>query len=250
MTENRPDDDRPAWATDPQTSSPGGVHETVAFGAPDLDGPQPHGAVPAEHSKAARRITRGGAVGLVAAGLLSGGLGVAALASTSKSSTSKSSTTSSPASAASSGGGLGSVGGLGSAGGVGRDGEQHVNGTLTAVSGTSITVKTTAGATSSYPVTSQTEVLKDGTRSTVSALKTGDIVSVHVLTSGSSPVVERIFAGQLHAFGGGRFGDGDGGPPPGVGSDGTPPTGTLPGGSIPGGSGTGGTTGGTSTTTT
>ncbi len=90
MTENRSDDDRPVWATDPQASSTGGVHETVAFGAPDLDGPQPHGAVPAEHSKAARRITRGGAVGLVAAGLLAGGLGVAALASTSRSSTASS----------------------------------------------------------------------------------------------------------------------------------------------------------------
>jgi len=90
-------------------------------------------------------------------------------------------------------------------------------------------------------------VPKDGTRSTVSALKIGNPVSVHVLTSGSSSVVERIFAGQLPACGGGgRFGDGDGGPPPDVGSDGTPPA-----GSIPGGSGTlGGTTGGTGTATT
>jgi len=72
-------------------------------------------------------------------------------------------------------GGLG-AGGSGAGGRVAATATQHVKGTLTAVSGTSITVRTAAGASSTYPVTSQTEVLKDGTRSTV----TGDTVSVHV----------------------------------------------------------------------
>jgi hypothetical protein len=81
------------------------------------------------------------------------------------------------------------------------------------VNSASVTVKTSAGA-HTYQVNSQTEIVKNGTAASLSQLKAGDTVLVHVYPSGGQTVVERIFAGQLPTFD-----DHGGGPPPTAGSD-------------------------------
>ncbi len=288
MTDNRSTGDNdPFWLPDEQRAprapgvpgAPGGVHETVAygppaggaagaagtsdtasFGAPDLDGRAPAGAARAGRP-AAPRLTKGGAVGLVAASVLAGALGVAALTSTSTSSNAAATTPAAPQSGVTGGGttaggetGNGGPdnsvpGRLGMAdpdrlGRVSQDGEQHVVGTLTAVSSTSITVKSAAGMSSTYTVKPQTPVWKNGAQSSVSALASGDRVLVHVLTGGSTPVVERIMAGQVPMFGG-RHLDRDGGPGDGRFHGWMPPGGMGPGGDTPPGR-----TSGTDTSTT
>jgi hypothetical protein len=100
------------------------------------------------------------------------------------------------------------------AGPVGRAGEQHITGTLTAVGSSSVTVKTPAG-TATYTVDAATQIVRDGASATLSQLRVGDAVFLHVYptSSGGRLHVERIFAGQLPSggFGGpGGFGhDGD-----------------------------------------
>jgi hypothetical protein len=78
----------------------------------------------------------------------------------------------------------------------GLAGEQHLTGSLTSIGSSSITVKTSA-VTATYQVTPQTEILRDGAQTTLSKLKPGDAVLVHVYPSGGKSVVERLFAGQL-----------------------------------------------------
>jgi hypothetical protein len=117
----------------------------------------------------------------------------------------------------------GSRGGPGDAsGGIpgGISGEQHVQGTLTAKSGSKLTVKTSDGTSASYTVSSTTQIVRDGTMAALSDLKIGDAVQVHVIpaSSGSGTVVERVFAGTSAT----SFGPGGLGGPPGDGQLGAP----------------------------
>ncbi|MGN6252002.1 MAG: hypothetical protein ACTHNS_09350 [Marmoricola sp.] len=84
----------------------------------------------------------------------------------------------------------------------GMDGEQHVTGTLTAVGDGTVTVKTTSG-TQTYQVTAATQILQDGATVTLTELKTGSSVLVHVLPSGSGDgTAERVLAGTSATDGG------------------------------------------------
>ena len=98
-------------------------------------------------------------------------------------------------------------------GGGGISGEQHVQGTLTARTSGTITVKSTSG-TATYVVNATTEIVRNGQSATLSDVKVGDPVFVHVYPSSSGQMlVERLFAGTSAS--GSGFG------PPGMG---TPPT--------------------------
>jgi hypothetical protein len=100
----------------------------------------------------------------------------------------------------------------------GRAGEQHIAGTLTAVGSSSVTVQSSSG-TATYTVDAGTQIVRDGAPATLSQLRAGDAVFLHVYpaSSGGRLHVERIFAGQLPSggFGGpggfGHDGDRDGG---------------------------------------
>jgi hypothetical protein len=115
--------------------------------------------------------------------------------------------------------------------GGGVTGEQHIQGTVTAKTTTSVTVKTASGTTT-YPVTSTTQIVRDGQTVTMSAIKVGDAVLLHVLpaTAGNGKVVERLLAGtsaiETGPGGFGIPGGGPGGVPPmgGNGPQGAPPT--------------------------
>jgi hypothetical protein len=88
--------------------------------------------------------------------------------------------------------------------GGGLPGEQHIVGTLTAVGSASITVAST-GSTATYPIESSTLLVKDGQRvSSLSALKTGDSVVVHVYPENGSTHTEMVIDGV--PSGGGGFG--------------------------------------------
>jgi hypothetical protein len=93
-------------------------------------------------------------------------------------------------------------------GGGGVAGEQRVQGTLTSVGSSSITVKTASG-TATYTVTSSTQILRDGRPATLSDLKAGDPVFLHAYPSNGKTVAERVFAGTLSQ---GSFPGGPGAP--------------------------------------
>ena len=87
--------------------------------------------------------------------------------------------------------GQGGRGGLGQ-GGPGRGGEERVTGTLTAVGGSSVTVRTSAG-TASYQLLPQTQVVRGGTLVSAADLQVGDQVLAHVFPSASGDgVLERL----------------------------------------------------------
>src|SRR5690349_5510515 len=99
------------------------------------------------------------------------------------------------------GGGQGLQGG---AGGQGLGGEQHVIGTLTAVSGSKVTVRTSSGS-ATYQLVSQTQIVRDGALASAADLKPGDRVLVHVFpANGSDGVLERVIA--VSGTGSGRSG--------------------------------------------
>ena len=99
----------------------------------------------------------------------------------------------------------------------GRDGEQHVFGTLTAVGASTITVRTQAGSTTTYPIDRSTQLVKDGQQvSSLSAMHAGDQVVVHVYPLNGVTHVERVLDGVPPG--------GFGGPPPGQNPDGTTTT--------------------------
>lgn len=79
----------------------------------------------------------------------------------------------------------------------GLQGEQHIQGSLTAKTASSITVKSASGS-ATYKVLSSTQIVRNGSIATLSDVKVGDPVLVHVYpASGSSDlVVERLFAGS------------------------------------------------------
>jgi hypothetical protein len=84
--------------------------------------------------------------------------------------------------------------GQGGQGLTGRDGEVRLVGTLTAVSGEKVTVKSAAGS-ATYTITSSTRILRNGTESQASDLHAGDVVLVHAFPSSSSDgSLELIYA--------------------------------------------------------
>jgi hypothetical protein len=163
--------------------------------------PGPHveqKAQPARRSTV-RRV--GPAAGLVLAGLVAGALGVGVLGHTP---TTTASTVAVPVRPG------GPPGGVAGGPGGGMAGEIRVGGTITAVSSSGLTVEQADGTTATYAANGTTDVRRDGAQSSLSALKVGDRVLVHVLpsTSGSGTVAERILAGTS------ATGGGPGGPPP------------------------------------
>jgi hypothetical protein len=152
---------------------------------------------------------------LVAAGLLVGGGVVFAAVHRSGSS--------SGASASASASGNGSIGNGnsqgfqgGPPGGGGISGEQHIQGTLAARTASTITVKSTAGS-ATYAVNATTEIVRNGRSATLSDVKVGDPVFVHVYPSSSGQMlVERLFAGTSAS--GSNFGPPSLGTPPSSGS--------------------------------
>lgn len=85
--------------------------------------------------------------------------------------------------------------GFGGPGFFGRDGEQHLVGTLTAVSGSTLTVTTTSGS-ATYTVDASTDLVKDGQRVTsLSAMHAGDTVVLHVYPLNGTTRVERVIDG-------------------------------------------------------
>ena len=76
----------------------------------------------------------------------------------------------------------------------GVDGEQRTSGTVTKVGASSVTLRTASG-TGTYAVTAQTEIVRNGGAASLSDVRAGDAVFVHLIPgSGSSYVVERLFA--------------------------------------------------------
>jgi hypothetical protein len=101
------------------------------------------------------------------------------------------------------GGPMGGFGGPPGMGG-GMAGEEHVQGTVAGVSGSTLRVTTSSG-TKSYTVGSSTQVIRNGQAATLSQLASGDPVVVHVITSNGSTFVERVIAGTLTQGGPGGF---------------------------------------------
>lgn len=165
--------------------------DTDWLSAPEIDEVASDPATTSTPSSSRRALaTR---AGLLAAGAVLGGIVVS---STHDNST----TTTSPTGFAVPGGafqGGPPQGGTGQGGfGGGLGGEQHVTGTLVSVGSSTVTVRTTSG-TSTYLVTSSTEIVRNGHTVALSALQADDPVLVHVYPAGSSAqlTVERLFAG-------------------------------------------------------
>ena len=116
---------------------------------------------------------------------------------------------------ASSASAFGGPAGLGARGG-GVAGEQRIQGTVTAKTSTTVTVKSSSG-TSTYAVNATTEIVRDGLAASLSSVQVGDPVLVHVYPSSSGRMlVERLLAGSSASGGPGGFG-----PPPASAGDGT-----------------------------
>jgi len=77
----------------------------------------------------------------------------------------------------------------------GRDGEQRVNGTVTAVGSSSVTVKLASGTTATYAVIGSSDIVKNGARVSLSSIKVGDAVFLHVYPLNGRTIVEHLFAG-------------------------------------------------------
>lgn len=175
-------------------------------------------AEPAPAVAPAKRLSVLKGVGIVATGLIAGAIGVATISSSSSAS---STTPQGPGAAGQSGQGFrgGPPGGF-DGGPGGRAGETRAFGTLSAIGTSSVTVKSSTGSTTVVPIGSSTGVVRDGVRTTLSSLKVGDRVVVHIVPNGSSTVAEVVLAGTSATDGPGGFG----GPPPGA-QDQQPPTG-------------------------
>ena len=115
----------------------------------------------------------------------------------------------------------------------GVDGEQRVVGVLSAVGNSSISLRTSSG-TATYPVTSATEIAKDGALASLSDLSSGDTVLVHLVppangsTDTADLTVERIIVGSGGPGLGGPGPDDNGGDNGGGQDDGSG-TSTVPG---------------------
>lgn len=108
----------------------------------------------------------------------------------------------------------------------GVEGEERIQGTVTGTTASSVTVKSSGGGTATYAVNSTSQIVANGQLGSLSDVKVGDTVFLHVIPRSSGDatgdkVVERLFVGTMPQGG------------PGYG---------LPGGDgQQGGSGTGGT---------
>jgi hypothetical protein len=101
-------------------------------------------------------------------------------------------------------GGQAPLGGFG-----GQAGEQHLLGTITAVGSSSLSVKTSADTTS-YPISSNTQIVKNGQLASLSSLSVGDNVLLHVYPLNGKTFVERVIDGGTQGgFFGGRGGPDD-----------------------------------------
>jgi hypothetical protein len=103
--------------------------------------------------------------------------------------------------------------GFGGPGFGGRNGEQHVNGTATAVGALTITVHLASGGTATYTVVASSEIVKNGAPVSLSAVKVGDAVFLHVYPLNGKTVVERLFDGLPGPGPGAGPGSGPGGAP-------------------------------------
>jgi hypothetical protein len=134
--------------------------------------------------------------GLIAAGAVVGGLVVTSLHHGSATSITPAASAGPQGTGQFPGGphGTGQFAGGGGPGGL--PGEQRLSGTLVSVGSSTVTVRTTSG-TSTYAVTSGTEIVRNGQPASLGALKPGDPVFLHVYPSGSASglAVERLFAG-------------------------------------------------------
>jgi hypothetical protein len=81
---------------------------------------------------------------------------------------------------------------------------------VASVTSSTVTVKTASGS-STYAVTSATQILRNGAPAALSSLKAGEQVFLHVYSSGNAMAVERLFVGTPPQFGG-HAGPGDGDP--------------------------------------
>jgi hypothetical protein len=86
--------------------------------------------------------------------------------------------------------------GFGGGPGGGLDGEQRLQGTLTAIGSSTVSVRTSSG-TATYAVTSSSELVRNGQQVALSGLRTGESVLLHVYPLNGRTVVERLFAGTL-----------------------------------------------------
>ena len=86
--------------------------------------------------------------------------------------------------------------------GGGVAGEQRLQGMITAKTAASITVKSTAGSTATYTVNATSQIEVNGRNASLSDVKVGESVFVHVYPSASGAMlVERLFAGDLPSGG-------------------------------------------------
>jgi hypothetical protein len=132
------------------------------------------------------------------------------------------SSSSGSAGSASSAAGTPDAGATGGGPGGGIAGEQHIQGTVTATTSGSITVKSSSGSSTTYVVNSTTEIVRNGQSASLAAVKVGDPVFLHVYPSSSGQMlVERLFAGTSSTDTGPGFG-----PPPS--SGGSPGTSSVP----------------------
>lgn len=213
---------------------PGG---TDGYRNPFADSPANPPAAPPPARRDRVALARG--AGLLAAGLLVGALAATALegGSPAASASPAPAVVTAPGSAitppdGATGQGLGQGLGQGSVGGQGptgtTTGAQRIAGTVSAVTGSSVTVQGTDGTTRTYSVDSSTLIAKDGQQAALSDLQAGDTVLVRVTSGG---VATRILVGSADQL--------QGGPP--AGSAGQAPDGTQ--------GGTGTTQGATGSTT-
>jgi hypothetical protein len=156
--------------------------------APQHPAPQhPAADHPAPAAPASRPRKIGGAVALLVAGAIAGGLGVTAVHGSSTTATSN---------AAQPGqfGGPGGASGFGGTGG--RPGQGGQAGTVGSVGTDTLTVTTSSGSTT-YAVTSATQIMNSGSTVSLSSLAAGEQVMVMAGTSTSNghPVAARILAG-------------------------------------------------------
>jgi hypothetical protein len=91
----------------------------------------------------------------------------------------------------------------------GVQGEERIQGTVAATTGSTITVRSSTGTTATYTVDSTSQIVSNGQSGTLADVKVGDTVFVHVVPGSSgNKVVERLFVGTLPQ-------GGPGGAPPG-----------------------------------
>ncbi len=108
-----------------------------------------------------------------------------------------------------------------------------LHGTVTAVSASSVTIKTSSGTTT-YAVTATSDIDKDG-KTGAGALRAGDVVAFSTVTTDGTTAIDKLVAGGGPAGMAGGCGPGGAGAKPGTGEG--PPPGAGASGSG-GGSGT------------